>query len=167
MSPATCSAAPRASFLKGHLDAFFAYWFEQPPFSSPYGQHPELLRGIGGGEFVHAIHESGIELRRSMTAEPATGVVTDVMESSSLSASLSLSRTGIRTLVSKGVVAESPSAMGSSLGSGSESMVSVSGVLSTVPSLTMSCTRYEPATSGSRVGVGESGFVVAAEGYIT
>jgi hypothetical protein len=48
--------------LDGNLDLFIARWWIQPPFSSPFGQHPVLLRGDGEGGFDDVTTDVGIEL---------------------------------------------------------------------------------------------------------
>lgn len=48
--------------LDGRLDLALGYWWQQPPFTLPYGQQPQLFRGDGTGAFVEVTDEVGMRL---------------------------------------------------------------------------------------------------------
>jgi hypothetical protein len=54
--------------LDGSLDAFFAYWWVQPPFSTIFGQHPEIWHGDGAGGFGEITDAMGVRLLYSSSA---------------------------------------------------------------------------------------------------
>jgi hypothetical protein len=51
--------------LDGNLDLFVGYWWRQPPWTSPFGQPPQLYRGSGAGGFADVTEEVGMLLVNS------------------------------------------------------------------------------------------------------
>lgn len=58
--------------LDGNLDLAIGYWWVQPPFTMPFGQHPQLFRGDGAGAFTEVTHDVGMNLLYT-TASIAAG----------------------------------------------------------------------------------------------
>ena len=48
--------------LDGNLDLAVGYWWQQPPFTVPFGQQPQLFRGDGTGDFEEVTDEVGMTL---------------------------------------------------------------------------------------------------------
>jgi hypothetical protein len=71
--PLTSAIATLDQDLDGALDIFFAYWYRQPPFSSNFGQHPQLYRGDGAGAFTDVTRDVGIQLIMSGDASIFAG----------------------------------------------------------------------------------------------
>ena len=58
--------------LDGNLDVAIGYWWVQPPFTMPFGQHPQVFRGDGAGGFTEVTHDIGMNLLYT-TASIAAG----------------------------------------------------------------------------------------------
>lgn len=54
--------------LDGRLDLALGYWWEQPPFTRPFGQQPEVFRGDGSGSFRLVTDEIGMLLPHTSDA---------------------------------------------------------------------------------------------------
>ncbi len=54
--------------LDGTLDLAIGYWWEQPPFTQPYGSQPQLFHGDGTGRFTEVTEAAGMLLTRSFIA---------------------------------------------------------------------------------------------------